>query len=96
LLNLTRQLTLELAREGIRVSAVAPGVVHTALNDALLSRPADRKAWDDVIPIGRVATPQDVIGAVLFLCSDASEYITGQQLVVDGAWSLNLAWGVAP
>lgn len=96
LLGLTRQLALELAPEGIRVNAVAPGVVHTAMNDALLRQPAFREAWQKAIPAGRVARPDDLIGAVLFLCSDASEYITGQQLAVDGGWGMNLSWAVAP
>lgn len=96
LLGLTKQLALELAPEGIRVNAVAPGVVHTHLNDALLRQPRFQKAWKKVIPAGRIAVPSDLVGAVLFLCSDASEYVTGQQLAVDGGWGINLAWGVAP
>jgi NAD(P)-dependent dehydrogenase (short-subunit alcohol dehydrogenase family) len=96
LLGLTRQLALELAPEGIRVNAVAPGVVHTSINDALLCQRGFRSAWRKVIPAGRIATPDDLVGAVLFLCSDASEYITGQQLAVDGGWGINRAWGVVP
>jgi NAD(P)-dependent dehydrogenase (short-subunit alcohol dehydrogenase family) len=96
LLGLTRQLALELAPEGIRVNAVAPGVVHTSINDELLRQPGYREAWQRVIPAGRVAEPADLVGAVLFLCSDASKYITGQQLAVDGGWGINPAWGVSP
>jgi NAD(P)-dependent dehydrogenase (short-subunit alcohol dehydrogenase family) len=96
LLGLTRQLALELAPEGIRVNAVAPGVVHTSINDALLSKPKFLKAWENAIPARRVALPQDLVGAVVFLCSEASEYVTGQQLVVDGGWGNNIAWGVPP
>jgi NAD(P)-dependent dehydrogenase (short-subunit alcohol dehydrogenase family) len=96
LLGLTRQLALELAPEGIRVNAVAPGVVHTSMNDTLLRQSAFRDAWQKAIPAGRVARPEDLIGAVLFLCSDASGYITGQQLAVDGGWGMNLSWAVAP
>jgi len=96
LLGLTQQLALELAPEGIRVNAVAPGVVHTSINDALLRQLVYRKAWQKVIPAGRVAEPDDLVGAVIFLCSDASEYITGQQLAVDGGWGINPPWGVSP
>lgn len=96
LLGLTQQLALELAPENIRVNAVAPGVVHTSINDELLSKPEYHKAWRDKVPAGRIAEVDDVAGAVLFLCSDASEYITGQQLAVDGAWGINPAWAVAP
>ena len=96
LLGLTQQLALELAPEGIRVNAVAPGVVHTAINDALLRQPKFLKAWQKVIPARRIATPHDLVGAVIFLCSDASEYVTGQHIAVDGGWGINLAWGVTP
>jgi NAD(P)-dependent dehydrogenase (short-subunit alcohol dehydrogenase family) len=96
LLGLTRQLALELAPQGIRVNAVAPGVVHTSINDALLRQPVFREAWQNAIPARRIATPADLVGAVVFLCSDASEYVTGQQLAVDGGWGMNLSWAVAP
>jgi enoyl-[acyl-carrier-protein] reductase (NADH) len=87
---------LELAPEGIRVNAVAPGVVHTSINDELLRRPAYLRAWKKVIPAGRVAEPDDLVGAVIFLCSEASECVTGQQLTVDGGWGINPAWGISP
>jgi NAD(P)-dependent dehydrogenase (short-subunit alcohol dehydrogenase family) len=96
LLGLTRQLALELAPEGIRVNAVAPGVVHTSINDEFLRKPAYLRAWQKVIPAGRVANPDDLVGAVVFLCSEASEYVTGQHLTVDGDWGINPAWGVSP
>lgn len=96
LLGLTQQLALDLAPENIRVNAVAPGVVHTSINDQLLRQPAWLRAWESVVPAGMIGEAEDVAHAVLFLCSDASEYITGQQLAVDGAWSINPVWGVAP
>jgi NAD(P)-dependent dehydrogenase (short-subunit alcohol dehydrogenase family) len=96
LLGLTRQLALELAPEGIRINAVAPGVVHTTMNDALLRQPPFREAWQNAIPVRRIATPADLVGTVVFLCSDASEYVTGQQLAVDGGWGMTLSWAVAP
>src|SRR6218665_2011546 len=72
--------------QGIRVNAVAPGYVRTA---QALSRehslgPEGLEAAAAFIPLGRVGEPDDIAGAILFLCSDAARYITGQTLVVDG------------
>jgi 3-oxoacyl-[acyl-carrier protein] reductase len=64
LLGLTRQLALELAPEGIRVNAVAPGVVHTSMNDALLRQPAFHEAWRKAIPAGRVGWGMNLAWAV--------------------------------
>lgn len=68
------------------MNAVAPGYFHTALTDELL---ADSVKWERVlsrIPMGRLGTPDDLAGAVVFLLSDASAYVTGQLLNVDGGW----------
>ena len=93
---LTRQLALELGPEGIRVNAIAPGVVHTDMNDFLLRQPKQNKAWADSVPMKRVASPQDLIEAAVFLSSRDSDYITGQHLAVDGGWSLTVGWAVPP
>ena len=96
LLMLTRQLALELGPEGIRVNAIAPGVVHTQMNDFLLRQPKQNRAWSDSIPMKRVASPQDLIELTVFLSSKDSDYITGQHIAADGGWSLTVAWAVQP
>ncbi|MFI5956380.1 SDR family NAD(P)-dependent oxidoreductase [Cryptosporangium sp. NPDC051539] len=84
---LTRSLGVEWAERGVRVNAVAPGYVETDMTEAL--RAHDR--WSAMllgkIPMARFATPQDVVGAVHFLLSDAARYLTGTVLDVDGGWT---------
>lgn len=80
LIHLTRQLALELAPE-IRVNAVAPGVVKTRLAGALLH---DEDATASLHPLRRVGEPEDIARAILFLCSDASSWMTGVTMPVDG------------
>lgn len=83
-----RQLTIsaavELAPMGIRVNGVAPGTILTDFNRASLDSPDKLQAVADRLPLGRVGRPDDVLGAVLYLCSPMSSYVTGQLLVVDG------------
>jgi NAD(P)-dependent dehydrogenase (short-subunit alcohol dehydrogenase family) len=81
---LTRILAVELAEYNIRVNAVAPSIVKTRFSQPLW---ADAKALKEIeagIPLGRLAEPEDITGAVVFLASDASAYITGHTIVVDG------------
>lgn len=94
LLMLTRQLALELGPDGIRVNAIAPGVVHTNMNDFLMRQPKQYKAWSEAIPMKRVAKPNDLIEAAVFLSSKESDYITGQQIAVDGGWSMTVQFAV--
>ena len=81
---LVRQHACELAPRGICVNGVAPTVVRTRMGAHWLKNPKTRAWLEERIPLGRVAEPRDVVGAVLFFCSPASDYVTGQILYVDG------------
>lgn len=83
-INLTRVLALELAEYSIRVNAIAPGVIKTPLSWRRWSDPAALQESESRIPLGRLGTPEEVAAAMLFLASDASSYITGHTLLVDG------------
>jgi NAD(P)-dependent dehydrogenase (short-subunit alcohol dehydrogenase family) len=84
LLSLTKVLAKELGPAGIRVNAIAPGLVETRFSSALFKdRPAYERILAD-IPLGRHGLPEDIVGAAVFLASDASAYLTGQVVVVDG------------
>ncbi|MBL9187000.1 MAG: 3-oxoacyl-ACP reductase FabG [Opitutaceae bacterium] len=84
--GLTKQLAVELASLGIRVNTFAPGPVNVARN--LRDDPDYRRVWGAMIPLGRTAEPEEMIGPALFLASDDSSYITGQTLFVDGGWTV--------
>lgn len=82
LLGLCKSLAKELGSRGVRVNAVAPGFIETAMTAAM---PEAAKAnYLNTIPLGRLGRPEDVSGVVRFLCSDAAAYVTGQTIVVDG------------
>lgn len=82
--QLTISAAIELAPLGVRVNGVAPGTILTDFNRATLDTPEKLKTVENSLPMGRVGTPNDVAGAVLFLCSPLAGYITGQFIVVDG------------
>jgi NAD(P)-dependent dehydrogenase (short-subunit alcohol dehydrogenase family) len=85
LAHLTKQLAVELASLGIRVNAVAPGPVETAMAKAVHT-PEIRADYHDAIPLNRYGLEEELAEAVFFLCSDRSSYITGQVLAVDGGF----------
>jgi len=85
---MTRTMAVELATAGVRVNAVAPGVTETAASATYVDEDPDRDRT--AIAMGRRGTPEEQAGAVLFLLSDLSGYVTGQTLLVDGG--LNLKW----
>ncbi len=84
---LTRVLALELAQYNIRVNAIAPYMVKTKFSQPLWSDPETLKQIEAEIPLGRLAEPGDITGSVLFLASDASAYITGHTIILDGGLS---------
>jgi 3-oxoacyl-[acyl-carrier protein] reductase len=81
---LTKVLSKELARRGITVNAVAPGVIQTPMLGGL--KPEVLAEYEKQIPLGRVGKPEDVANAVLFFASEESGYITGQTLPITGGW----------
>lgn len=87
--QMTRSFALECARDNINVNAIAPGRFWTKMTDAFFSQPELYESAVSVIPMGRPGSPSDLAGATVFLASDASDYITGQTIVVDGGWLVN-------
>jgi dehydrogenase/reductase SDR family protein 4 len=86
ILMLTRVLARELASVGIRVNAVAPALIETRFSEALWKNQALLDRYVEQTPLGRTGQPQEVADAVLYLCSDAASYVTGQTLVLDGGY----------
>jgi len=84
--QLTKSLAIAYASDGIRVNAIAPGWVDTPLTKALREDPARNGAILSRTPLGRWAVPDDIAGAVVFLCSPAARFITGAVVPVDGGY----------
>jgi NAD(P)-dependent dehydrogenase (short-subunit alcohol dehydrogenase family) len=84
---MTKQLAVELAPFKIRVNTFAPGPVKIERN--LRDDPGFESAWGSVVPLGRVAEPEEMIGPAVFLASDESSYMTGQTFYVDGGWTIS-------
>jgi NAD(P)-dependent dehydrogenase (short-subunit alcohol dehydrogenase family) len=84
--QMTRALAVEWAIDGINVNAIAPGRFWTAMTDAVFSDPELFDSAVSVIPLRRPGVPADLAGATVLLASDASNYITGQTIVIDGGW----------
>ena len=85
--GLTKAMAVELAPAGIRVNSVAPTFIETPMTAAGLADPAFRRFVLDMIPLGKVGTPEDVAAAVLYLVSPAAGMVTGASLLVDGGWT---------
>lgn len=87
-ISLTKTLAVELGPAGIRVNAIAPGLVDTKLAAAITSSPELSRMFVDRTPLGRIALPEDIAGAVVWLSSDEARYVTGQVLPVDGGYTV--------
>ena len=86
IVNMTQGLAREWARQGIRVNALVPGLVETRFAAAIHENEKMRAAMERLVPMGRIAQPDEMAGAVLYLVSDAASYTTGSCLTVDGGW----------
>jgi glucose 1-dehydrogenase len=84
--SLTHAMAIDLAAHGIRVNAIAPGPTLTGLTRASYTDPEARRATEALIPLGRLGQPDDLVGAVLFLASDESRWVTGSTVTVDGGY----------
>ncbi|NOZ29250.1 MAG: 3-oxoacyl-ACP reductase FabG [Chloroflexi bacterium] len=92
--SMTRVMALEMAPYGITVNAVAPGVVEV---ERYWESPGySPERFGPTIPIGRVGTPRDVAGLIVYLCSDAAAWMTGQVIYLDGGTTAQLAWNPPP
>ena len=89
LAGLTRALAVDLAADGIRVNALAPGYIRTAMTEQSYADPIRNDDRRRHTLLGRWGNPDDVVGGAVFLASDASAYVTGQELFVDGGWTAN-------
>lgn len=86
-INLTKAAAIELAEKNVRVNCIAPGTVGIELTNKLWQNDEKMKGLLAHIPMGRQATPEDIVGAAMFFASDLAKYITGAVLPVDGGWT---------
>lgn len=89
LANLTRQLAVEWAPYGILVNAIAPGWIPTEATEGGIAKAGNKERMEQFTPLGRLGAPEEIRGAVVFLASPASSYVTGAVLAVDGGYT---AW----
>jgi NAD(P)-dependent dehydrogenase (short-subunit alcohol dehydrogenase family) len=92
IMQFTRSLALDHAKEGIRVNTICPGFIKTRMNEDFIGNPPDaQKRLDEIaaqiVPMGYRGEPIDIAYAVLYLASDESKYVTGASLIVDGGWT---------
>lgn len=94
--HMTRGLALEWGGSGVRVNGIAPGFILTDLTRKLWSEPT-MQAWNEAnCPQQRLGTPEDLVGAAIFLASPAAGFITGQTLYVDGGFTAGWSWPIPP
>jgi len=87
IVGLTKTAALEYAKQGLRINAVCPGVIKTPMIDRTTGNDKTvEKTFENMEPIGRMGQPEEVAEAIVWLCSDASSFVTGHALAVDGGW----------
>lgn len=91
--NFVRSLALDYGPRGVRVNAVAPAFTVTDMTRVVAENPTARRVFENRVAFGRLAGPDDIVGSVLFLASDAAEYVTGVVLPVDGGTSASTGQG---
>jgi len=82
--NFTRAAAIDHAREGVRINAVCPGPVSTPIISAVFAMPGVKDAWDERVPMGRFAEPEEIASVIAFLASDDASFMTGAIVAVDG------------
>jgi NAD(P)-dependent dehydrogenase (short-subunit alcohol dehydrogenase family) len=89
-LGFTKSAALEYAARGIRINAICPGLIQTPMSEQMVAagQGAELEALEKLIPMARVGRPEEIANAVLWLCSDAASYVTGQSLSVDGGFTM--------
>lgn len=85
---LTSAMALDLANHNIRVNSVAPGFTYTGMTAAAFDNPEIRKQSENIIPLHRIGTPEDIAKVVMFLLSDSADYINGETIFVDGGFKI--------
>jgi len=87
MVRLAKTAALEYAQQGIRVKAVCPGVIHTAMIDRLTGNDKEvEKQFTGMEPMGRMGNPEEVLETVMWICSDAASFVTGVAMPVDGGF----------
>ena len=82
--NFTRAAAIDHAREGVRINAVCPGPVNTPIISGVFAIPGVKDAWDERVPMGRFAEPEEIAAVIVFLCSTDASFVTGANYCVDG------------
>jgi len=87
--HMAASLAVEWAKKGVRVNTLSPGYMLTKLTKGILEKNSDlKKTWEELTPMGRIGEPEDLAGAIVFLASDASKFMTGSEIRVDGGYSV--------
>lgn len=87
-ISLTKSMAVELAKFGIRVNSISPGYVATSMTKKGMSKKEWGERWLDLTPMGRVADPEEIAPLAVFLASDASSFMTGSSVIIDGGYTV--------